>query len=95
LGRSLLLKKEATDIAKKLGAKIEKDGAHQNAIFYHEGKFVFEFGIRHGRKSPQGHLCGQNRALRMSETEALHFARCHISVEEYVMKLRGLGLIED
>lgn len=95
MGRSLILKKDATNIARKLGAKIEKDGPHQNAVFYYKGKIIFEFGIRHGRGSPHGHLCGQNRTLRMSESEALRFARCHISLDDYIGKLKGLGLIED
>jgi hypothetical protein len=95
LGKSLLHKKEATDIAKKLSARIEKESPHQNAAFYYQGKFIFEFGIRHGRKSAHGHLCGQNRTLRMTESEALQFARCHISLDDYVKKLKRLGVIDE
>jgi hypothetical protein len=90
-----LLKSDAINIARKLGAKIEKDGAHQIASFFYEGIFIFEFGIRHGSKSTHGHLCGENKVLHLSESNALSFSRCHITMNEYVRILREKGVIPE
>lgn len=88
-----LLKSDAINIAIKLGAQIEKDGAHQNASFFYDGKFIFDFGIRHGTKSTHGHLCGENKVLRLSESKALSFSRCHITRDDYIRILQDKGVI--
>ena len=91
--RSKLQKSDAIKIANKLGAKIEEDGAHKNASFYYDGLFIFDFGIRHGSKGGHGHLCGENKVLRLSETRAISFARCYISFRDYVEMLKEKGVI--
>ena len=93
MSRSEILRAEALRIANKLGATIQKDGAHKNACFYYKGKFIFDFGIRHGAKSAHGHLAGENRVLRLSESKALSFARCNISMDDYVKMLKEKGVI--
>jgi hypothetical protein len=93
LSKSKLLKEDALSIAKKLKAFIEPEGPHQNATFYYNGLFILEFGIRHGKNSGHGHLVGENGPLRLNETKAVSFARCHISLEEYVEILIQKGVI--
>jgi hypothetical protein len=93
LVKSNLLKEDALKIAKKLGAIIDRDGPHQNASFYYDGLLIFEFGIRHGKRRPHGHLVGENNVLHLSETRAIAFARCSLKIEEYIQILRGKGVI--
>lgn len=91
--KSNLLKEDVLKIAKKLGAIVDSDGPHQNASFYYDGLLIFEFGIRHARRSPHGHLVGENKVLGLNETRAIAFARCSLEIEEYIQILRGRGVI--
>jgi hypothetical protein len=93
LAKSNLLKEDALKIAKKLGAVVDTDGAHQNASFYYDGLLIFEFGIRHARGSPQGHLVGENKPLRIPETQAIALARCGLKKEPYIKILKEKGVI--
>jgi hypothetical protein len=88
-----LLKKDALNIATKIGAIVDSDGPHQNASFYHGGLLIFEFGIRHGRKSCHGHLVGENKTLRLNGTQAIALARCNLSKEAYIQILMEKGVI--
>jgi hypothetical protein len=95
LSKSKLEKRDAIDIAKKLGADLQKDGAHQKAIFWHDGKLVLWFGIRHGRTTGQGHLVGENHQLKLNATGALALARCTMTKDEYIQHLKDCGIIVD
>ena len=92
--KSKILKKNALEIAKKLGAVIESDGKHQKATFYYDGKLILTFGIRHGRDTGHGHLVGTNKPLGLSETALLAFSRCTPPLEKYVEMLIERGKIE-
>lgn len=91
--KSKLEQRDALGIAKKIGAIVEKDGPHQKAIFYHEGKLVLWFGIRHGRTTGQGHLVGENHQLKLNAQSALALARCTMSKDEYIQYLKARGII--
>jgi len=93
LAKSNLLKEDALKIAKKLGAIVDKDGAHQNASFYYDGLLIFEFGIRHARGSCHGHLVGENKPLHLNETQAIALARCGLKKEPYIKILKEKGVI--
>jgi hypothetical protein len=93
LSRSRILNREATFIAKKLKAEIDPDGAHKIASVFHEGILILSFGIRHGAKSPHGHLVGRYGELKMSETKVAQLAQCTMSREEYIEELREIGEI--
>jgi hypothetical protein len=93
LKRINLLKQDALNIATKIGAIIDKDGAHQNAAFYYNGILIFEFGIRQGSKSSHGHLVGENQVLRLNQTQAIALARCTLSKQAYIQILIAKGVI--
>ena len=93
--KSKLEKKDAEDIATKIGAKLELQGKHQRATLEYEGKIVLTFGIRHGSKTGQGHLVGENHALRLSATKAVALARCDMTKDDYIEHLRGKNIITD
>src|SRR5260370_13143469 len=93
LPKSKLLKADAEAIAAKIGAKVAPDGKHQKAFFYHGGKLILRFGIRHGRNTGQGHFEGENHQLKLSATKALALSRCNITTDEYIQILTPKGLI--
>jgi hypothetical protein len=93
LSKSKLEQRDAINIAKKLGADLQKDGAHQKAIFWHDGKLVLWFGIRHGRATGQGHLVGENHQLRLHAAGALALARCAMTKDQYIQHLKDRGVI--
>ena len=79
-GGSPLKRREAVEIAKKLGAKIEEKTNHGLALVWFNGRVVTTFGIRRGTQSGHGHIPKQ---LFISERDALLLANCDISKEEY------------
>jgi len=80
----------ARAIAKKLGATIEKAGAHQMAYIWYGDTLIAEFGIRHGsnRNQGHGHLKG---ALSLNQFNVLKLAQCTISKEEWLQILQEKG----
>lgn len=92
--KSQLEKADALNIASKIGAVVKEDGKHQKATFYHNGKLILRFGIRHGRKTGHGFLAGENGPLRLNETRAKALARCTLSKDEYIQLLTTKGVIE-
>ncbi len=95
MAKSKMGQREALEIAKKIGANLNPDGKHQTATLWHKGKLILRFGIRHSKKSGQGHLVGENHELRLNATRALALAKCTMSKEEYIEHLKGRGLILD
>jgi hypothetical protein len=93
LRKSTLEQREAVTIAKKIGADLRKDGAHQLATLRHAGKIVLTFGIRHSKKTGQGHLVGENRDLKLNLTRAKALAACTFSKDEYFQVLKERGII--
>ncbi len=93
--KSKLEKRDAVDIAKKIGAKVDPDGVHQRATLEHNGQIVLTFGIRHGSKTGQGHLVGENHALKLNATKAVALARCNMTKDEYIEHLRERRIIPD
>ena len=82
-------KNDAVKIAKKLGAIITKDGAHQLAEWFEDGSKILEFGIRHGGKSGHGHLIGEkNGNLHLNATKAFELAKCTFSKDDYIENLK-------
>jgi len=57
------------------------------------GKLILTFGIRHGKNSGHGHLCGSNGDLKLSETRAVALARCTMSKDEYLQHLKDRGIL--
>ncbi len=93
LAGSKLNQTDALNIAAKIGAKVEKDGAHQRAMLFHQDKLVLVFGIRHGKKGGHGHLEGENRDLKLNSARAVALARCTLSKEDYFEVLRERGVL--
>ena len=91
--RSKIEQRDALDIAKKIGADLKPDGKHQKAILWHDGKLILRFGIRHGRRTGQGHLVGANHDLRLNATKLLQLARCAMTKDDYIEHLKSKGLI--
>ena len=94
MARSNLQRRDALNIASKLGAEVERGGNHQRAVFRHNGRLVLTFGIRHGPTSGHGHLVGETGDLRLNGRKAKQLAECTMSKDEYVEHLTGMGLIE-
>ncbi len=87
-------RRDALNIARKLGAEVEAGGNHQRACFRHNGRLILTFGIRNGSKSGHGHLVGEMGDLRLNGRKAKQLAECTMSKDEYVAHLTGVGLIE-
>lgn len=90
-GGGRLQRKEAVEIAKKLGAEVIQGAKHQLAAVRFKGVLVTSFGIRHSRKVGHGHL---PKMLFLSERETLDLARCQITSEQYFEILHGKGKLE-
>jgi hypothetical protein len=91
LSKSRIQKREAIAIAKKLGANIDPDGAHEIATVHVDGKLILEFGISHGKKGGHGHLVGRYGNLKLHETGVLRLAQCTMSKDEYFEHLKKIG----
>jgi hypothetical protein len=70
----VITKELAQKIAKKLGATLDKSGAHTIAYIYHNDILVASFGIRHGSDKDLGHdhvpddiHIGPNKAKRLGQ----------------------------
>jgi hypothetical protein len=91
--RTQIEQADALDIAKKIGCEVKPDGAHKRALLYLDGQLILQFGIRHGKKSKHGHLCGSNGDLKLNEIKVKALARCTLSKDEYFEILRSKGII--
>jgi hypothetical protein len=87
-----ITKEHALEIAKKLGATVEKTGAHQIAYIYHRGQLVAQFGIRHGsnKSLPHGHVPGD---IHLGPNKAKRLAECSISQKQWIEIMIEKGLI--
>ncbi len=90
----MFTKKHAESIARKLKADIHSKGAHDIAVVMYMGKRVVHFGIRRGSRTDLGHdhLPG---SLHLSPHDTLELARCPLSQEEWIKRMRDKGLIVD
>ncbi len=93
--RSKLEKRDAEDIARKIGATVKRQGKHQRATLEYNGQIVLTFGIRHGSNTGQGHLVGENHALKLNATKAKALASCAMTKNEYIEHLREKSIIAD
>ncbi len=91
---SILNKKAALKIAKKLGAEIDTSPrAHDLAIVYHRGIEVTSFGVRRGRNDlGHDHVM---RSIYLSPREARKLADCSMSKDEWIAKMREKAVIVD
>ena len=80
----MITKREADDIARKLGAAVT-DGRHRKVTIMLDGKIVRRFGVRHSRKVLNPHIPG-DLGLSLSDTQSL--ARCRLSREWYYERLQ-------
>ena len=88
----MLTKEHAEAIAKKFGATITPRNAHDLAVIEHNGQRVASFGIRRGSNKDQGHD-HIPASLHMSPRDTMEFARCVISVADWVAKMQQKNLI--
>ena len=95
MAKSKLEKRDALEIAKKIGATLNPDGKHQRATLEYNGQIILTFGIRHGSNTGQGHLVGENHPLKLNATKAQHLARCFMTKDQYFEHLRERNIIPD
>lgn len=91
---SVLNKKDALKIAKKLDVEIDTSPkAHDLAIIRYRGVEVTSFGVRRGRKDlGHDHVM---RSLYVSPREARKLADCSMSKTEWVDKMKEKGFIAE
>jgi hypothetical protein len=83
--------RDALAIAKKLQAVIKLGRAHDIAAIWIDGIYVCQFGIRRGSGSmPHDYIA---RQLHVSHRDAAELARCTMSRDQYVTKVREKGLL--
>ena len=90
----MLDKIHAHAIAKKLKAKILNKKKHDLAVIYYDEKRIMNFGIRRGSRDSQGHDHLPNN-LHLSPHDTLELARCPLSYDDWIEKMKDKGLIED
>lgn len=85
---SLIKQREADDIADKLkksGNPIQTEirtGREHDLIFVRQGdELLCQFGIRRSRGAGHGYI---PKAMHLSEKQTLDFARCSISVSDWL-----------
>src|SRR5438309_1051543 len=89
----MLNKDDAQEIAKKLKARMHSGSAHDIAVIEYDGIYVAEFGIRRGSRRDQGH--GHiPRAIHLNLRDALSLARCTLSYEQWLQRMKEKGHIE-
>ncbi|MCE9532973.1 MAG: hypothetical protein K8T89_17885 [Planctomycetes bacterium] len=87
---AIITKELAEKIAKKLGATIHKDGAHQRAEVWFNGVLIASFGIRHGSSKELGHDHIPDEIF-LSKGKAKRFGQCQMSMEQWIAHLRTIG----
>lgn len=90
----MLTKEHADAIARKLKATIKPGSAHDLAVIEYNGRRIAQFGIRRGSNKDQGHdhLPG---SLHLSAHDTMGLARCPLSFEEWIERMKKKGLIPD
>lgn len=90
----MLTKRHAEDIARKLGAYIRPGTKHDLAVVEYKNRRVVQFGIRRGSKSDASHdhLPG---SLHLTAHDTLELARCPLSREQWLQRMKDKGLILD
>ena len=94
MARSNLQRRDALEIARKLGATVDSNGKHKRASFRHNGRLILTFGIRHGSKSGHGHLVGATGDLKLNARGVKELAECNMEKDDYIEHLMGIGVIE-
>ena len=89
-GGSKILKRDAEDIAAKLGATIAPKTKHDFAKIRNGDTLVATFGISRSRKAKHGHIPHE---LKVSETQALRLASCTMTYADYIGVLRAKRLL--
>jgi hypothetical protein len=89
---TIITKELALRIAAKLGATLEKGGAHSIAYVYHRGLLVASFGIRHGSRKGAGHDHVPSD-IHLSLGKAKRLGQCAMSKEQWIESLREKGII--
>jgi hypothetical protein len=85
----MLAKRDALNIAGKLGAEIKNGGDHDLAVFRFEGKRILQYGIR---RSSGGHDYLQ-RQLHISLRQCQDLSNCPLSLSQYIEILRAKNLL--
>ena len=88
----MLTKDHAEAIASKLGAVVDKKGAHRIAAIYVDGVLIASFGIRHGSRRNAGHD-HIPRDIHFSPNKCRRLAECTLYREDWIKALREKGLI--
>jgi len=90
-----LNREHAWKIVEKLGAETETGrGGHLLAKIYYQGIRVAQFGIRHGSNKDQGHD-HIPKGIHLSPHDSLLLARCPMSYETWIEKMKQKGIILD
>ena len=79
-GGSPLKRREALNIAQKLGAETKPRTNHDLVLVRFEKRLVATFCIRRGTHSGHGHVPSQ---LFISESDAMRLAACTLSKDKY------------
>jgi hypothetical protein len=88
---AVITKELADNIAKKLKAKVQKQGKkHDIFTVYHEGKMVAHFGIRRGARKDLGHDYIPNQIF-LRPRDARLLGQCPLSREDWVNILKEKG----
>lgn len=90
----MLTKTHAEAIAKKLKATIRPKAAHDLAIVEHNNKRIVQFGVRRGSRRDSGHdhLPGD---LHLNFRDTMELARCPLTRDEWIRRMKEKGLIVD
>jgi hypothetical protein len=83
---------DAAAVAKKLNAEcVPGARGHERVRFWHDGKLIFQFGIRRGSKElPHSFI---PFSMKISQKECRLFRKCDISLEQYIEILKAKGHI--
>ena len=85
----MISRRDALEIARKLGADVREGGKHRLFIIRVTGQPPLQFGIsRGGRDSNLSYI---PRQLKINEGEAQRLANCSLGKEEYYTILYGKG----
>ncbi len=89
----IITKELALKIAKKLDAQIVKEGAHDIAQVFHEGRLVAQFGIRRGSEKDKGHD-HIPRDLHLGPGRARLLGQCPMKREDWIHEMIDQGRID-
>lgn len=90
----MFTKRHAEEIAQKLDASIRHKTKHDIAVIEYNNKRIVQFGIRRGSRANLGHdhLPG---ALHLSPHDTMELARCPLSKDEWIQRMKDKSLIVD